>query len=306
MPRTIASPRPAPPSVPGCGRRCRARPCRTRAPGRLPGCRRSRRRPPAARRRGSGAATTCTLPSAGVWRMALTSRLVSTRDISRGSARIRAGRRPARQPHAAGPRECLRAGEGVVDQVFERRSGRGTGAGFPPAMQESSNRSSTIAGEPGDLGADLPVVAGRVARLCRPPAPRPSRAARPGACAGRARPRPRARGGTAPARAPARATPSASRWSRPSSRDSAASSAVIGPAGDRYPPSWSPSERAAWRSARLLASQLPSEQAAEPGRRPRRPPRTPSPRRPGRAGRGTSPRPCRACPPPRRAPPRPR
>ena len=52
---------------------------------------------------------------------------------------------------------------------------------------------------PVDLGADLPVVARRGRRRCRPRAPRSSPACRPAGCAGRGRPTRPARGATPPA-----------------------------------------------------------------------------------------------------------
>ena len=65
------------------------------------------------------------------------------------------------QQHAASPRECLCAGQGVVDQVFEGDLARGQrqGSGFDAGKLEQV---VDHAGEPTDLGADLPVVAVRV------------------------------------------------------------------------------------------------------------------------------------------------
>ena len=67
-----------------------------------------------------------------------------------------------RQPHAARPRECLCAGEGVVDQVFDGDPARGQAQGsrlYAGKLEQVVDH----AGEPADLGADLPVVAVRVA-----------------------------------------------------------------------------------------------------------------------------------------------
>ena len=156
------------PGRPGCGRHRPGRRRRRPGPGRRRGCRRTRRRtemrtPPSAavRRSTRAASTTDASRRAGVWRMALSSTLRSTRVIS-GGGRARAPA-TATRPRASRP-------SGGRERPRRRRRRRPPARRSPP-VRTSRRRVPAVdagqleeivdrAGEPLGVEPDLSVVAG--------------------------------------------------------------------------------------------------------------------------------------------------
>ncbi len=181
----------------------------------------------------------------------------------------RAAEHPARRPAApARPRSRRPDRRG--------RSVRWRPRASPAWIRESSNRSSTIVGQPIDVGADLLVVQLRDRRPPRPRAPRPSPAARPAGCAGRGSTQATSsRRDDSSARS--RSRDSASRRAVPASSLAhvARSSAVSSGRRDRAP---GPGQSSA--TARVHATGCPSAKPSAAGRRGQRPPSARRPERP--------------------------
>ena len=191
---------------------------------------------------------TSTTPSAGVCRIALMSRLDTTRDSSPGSA---VTKRPVvhvpAEAYAAGARDRVGAGQRLADHVAQRDrlEVQRQHAGVDPGELEEV---VDHAHHPVDLGPDLAVVAGGV--VGQPVLERLGHRAqsRPGASAGRGTPTTPARAATPRAAARARATPAGRRAVMASSSLSSWSSA-----GPREPASnrpLSPNRRASSRMVR--------------------------------------------------------
>ncbi len=97
-----------------------------------------------------------TVPSDGVCLIALTTRLRQrpaqlAASASTGSRAVGLGR----QPHALGPGQRLGARRARRHQVAERRPLAGDSRSAPAWIRDSSNRSSTMRGQPVDLQPDL-------------------------------------------------------------------------------------------------------------------------------------------------------